>query len=258
MPHCQYPRCHCDGFQYFLDLPRELRDHVYRFVVADLPSRIFISSRMPLSNLVLLPDTLPSICFVSKRLHEECASIYLQRTRLVFDDLWPLTIAKAVRPLQDFLLRLDRGYESIRMLTFHEVSRFGSARLPDEIYPGKFITRCTGLQDLVIDFRFSHLLTFRVVADADEEDGGGNTSVATVVRPLTKEELQERWGLGGLFGLENLRSVRFRCTIARWQLEDYGLGSLEDIIGNLGEVLREGFEARARSLTWSVEAVLPM
>jgi hypothetical protein len=244
-----YPRCHCDGFQFFLDLPRELRDNVYRFLVADLPSRVFVSSRMPLSALVLQPDTLPSISFVSKRLQSESVLIYLQRTRFIFDDMFPRTVEYGVQPLEAFLHRFDRGFESIRMLTFHDVSRFGSARLPDDRSPATFITRCTGLRDLVIQFRFSYLLHFEVV---DEE-----MDVEPRVRLLKKSEIKDRWGLDGLFEMEKLESVRFKCAVARWHMDDYNFESADEIVGNLSEVIKEGFEEHGRLLTWSVEAVLP-
>jgi hypothetical protein len=253
----QYPRCHCDGFHFFLDLPRELRDLVYRSLVADLPSRIFISNRMPLSNLVLMPDLLPNICFVSKRLRKESVLVYLQRTRLVFDDLWSTTITSAIRPLEEFLARFDRSYECIRMLTFHEVSRFGSSRSPDALYPAKFITLCTGLQDLVIHFRFSHLIQFNdTVVARNSGDSESDSGAASDVRLLTKEELRHRWGLAGLFALQRLNSVRFCCTVARWQQDEYRLGSPEDMVRNFSDVLRGVFEAHGWSPIWSVEAIL--
>jgi hypothetical protein len=91
-----YTRCHCDGFQFFLDLPHELRDNVYRFLVADLPSCVFVSSRMPLSAVVLQPNTLSNISFVSTQRQEESVLVYLQRTRFNFDDMFPRTVEYAV------------------------------------------------------------------------------------------------------------------------------------------------------------------
>jgi hypothetical protein len=214
----KYPRCHCDGFQYFLDLPRELRNHVYRFVVAGLPSRIYFSSRVPLSEHVLMPETLPNIAFASHQLRRESILIYLQRTRLVFDGLYPITVGLAIQPLEGFLTKYEGGFESIRMLTFFAVTQFGRDSDLDEIYPATFLSRYTGLQDLVIE---------------------------------------SRWDLSSLFSLVNLKTVKFRCAIHDWQPDDYKLGTTEQLIANLNAVLQEGFKETGRSVVCTVESVRP-
>jgi hypothetical protein len=135
------------------------------------------------------------------------------------------------------------------MLTFHDVARFGSAQSPDGRYSATFITRCTGLHDLVIQFRFSLLLHFEVV---DEE-----MDVEPRMRLLKKSEIKDRWGLDGLFEMEKLKSVRYKCAVARWHMEGYNFESADEIVGNLSEVIKEGFEDHGRLLAWSVEAVLP-
>jgi hypothetical protein len=40
-------------------------------------------------------------------------------------------------------------------------------------------------------------------------------------------------------------------------MDDYNFESADEIVGNLSEVIKEGFEEHGRLLTWSVEAVLP-
>jgi hypothetical protein len=238
----KYPRCHCDGFQYFLDLPRELRDHVYRFVVAGLPSRIYFSSRVPLSEHILMPETLPNIAFASHQLRRESVLIYLQRTRLVFDDLYPITVGLAIRPLEGFLTKYEGGFESIRMLTFFAMTQFGRDGDLDEIYPATFLSRYTGLQDLVIELRLSYIIIF---------DHRGKP------RLLTKQEIKSRWDLSSLFSLVNLKTVQFRCAIHDWQPDDYKLGTTEQLIANLNAVLQEGFEKTGRSVVCTVESVRP-
>lgn len=105
------------------------------------------------------------------------------------------------------------------------------------------------MRDLVIEFRFSHLLKF----EAGDEDGQAETRV----RLLTKKEIRTRWRLEGLLGMEKLKVVRFRCAVARWHMEDYGFDSVEEIVENVSRVLKEGFEERGRAVEWNVEAVMP-
>jgi len=209
-----------------------------------------------------MPDLLPNICFVSKKLREECVLIYLQRTWLVFDNLWLPTVGRSIRPLEEFLARFDRSYNSIRMLTFHEVSHFGSSTSPETLYPGKFVARCAGLQDLIIHFRFSRLICYNETAVArysgnlESAHSRSNGGVLSHVRMLTEEELRNRWGFAGIFALERLRTVQFCCTVPRWQQDEHRLGSPEEMVRNFSEVLRKGFAAHGRTLAWSVEAVL--
>ncbi|KAH7091565.1 hypothetical protein FB567DRAFT_518974 [Paraphoma chrysanthemicola] len=244
-----HPNCPYHTFHHFLSLPRELRDLVYHFLMATLPSRVLVSARLPISPLILQPDTLPAIFFTNKQLQRESILIYLQRTRFIFDDVYPRTVRGAIQPLENFLNRFERGFESIRMLTFHGVKSFGSLSFQEDVYPARFVKRCTGLRDLVIEFRFSHLLKFEA-RDDDEQD-------ETRARLLTMEEIRTRWRLEGLFGMEKLKVVRFRCAVARWHMEDYGFESVDEIVENVGRVLKEGFEERGRVVEWSVEAVLP-
>jgi len=233
-----------------LKLPLELRDIIYSFVVADLPSRISISSHAPISQLVLLPNSLPGICFASKQLRAEAILVYLQRTRLVLDDLYSLNVASAIESLDAFLDQFHGSYECIRMLTFCKVQRFGDTRFPDEIYAANFVSRCSGLQDLLIDFRLSYLLRFCYVDEQAFMDD------KPLVRLLTKATIKVRWGLRVLFSMNKLTSAKFRCTVPRWLWEDPDLGDPEEMVRNLREVLEEGFERRKVSLTWSLEILL--
>lgn len=250
MPDFISLRCYCDGFQRFLALPRELRDRVYRSVVADLPSRVFISHRTPISQVTILPDTLPNICFTSKQIQEESILIFVQRTRLVFDNLCPQTVRIAIQPLENFIAKFEHGFKSIRMLTFHDIRRYGSIRYPDEVYPAKLVLRCTGLQDLAVDFRIATLLRFTI------DDSSGNEEAELSPALLSTAEIEYRWNLQGLFAMAKLRSVRFRCLVAPWQLWRYNVGSLDNIVANLTTTMREGFERNGRSVRWGVEAVL--
>lgn len=258
-----YPPCYqYEGFPRFLELPPELRNNIYRFGVADLPSRVVISKRTRISKLVFLPEALPNICFTSKSLHREAVLVFLQRTRLVFSDKYPRSITAAVESLHAFLAQFNRSYESIRILTFHEVEYFGEALLPYlrdlNLGSADFLSRCPELQHLVVEFPLVYLAPFVDIAqdgipDEDWEDWEPR------VRLLTRAEIRERWDLGALFAMTRLRSVKMRCWEERWDMWREELGSLDQICHNLREVLREGLARRdsGREVTWSVEAVLP-
>jgi hypothetical protein len=64
--------------------------------------------------------------------------------------MWEHTGSTAIGPLKDFLKSFDRAFESIRMLTFHEVERYHS-----DYDPAALVIRCPGLQqlDMAIDSR---------------------------------------------------------------------------------------------------------
>ncbi|KAF2822994.1 hypothetical protein CC86DRAFT_74588 [Ophiobolus disseminans] len=205
MTHNQHTHSHhCQGSQSFMRLPPELRDMVYGFVMAGSPSHVSISSHIPISNLVFLKNTLPGVCFANKVLHGEAVLIFLRCTRLVFADAYPLNVAVAIQSLEVFLAQFGNSCESIRMLTFYEMRRFGS---PDEIYAANFASRCLGLQHLVVVSGLIYLTQLVL--------NGGDMEGDLTVRLLSKAEILARWGLDDLFALTKLESVKFHCTVPR-------------------------------------------
>jgi hypothetical protein len=57
---------HCDGFHKFSKLPPELHLQVHSFPVEDIPARLFLTRRMPISQPVMRPNALPLISSSSK------------------------------------------------------------------------------------------------------------------------------------------------------------------------------------------------
>jgi hypothetical protein len=107
--------------------------------------------------------------------------------------------------------------------------------------------RCLGFQDLVIELRFAYVIHLEIIAN--------ESGIGTFARLLTKEEGISRRGLESLSSLERLRSVKFRCVIARWQLTEYGLASPEQVLANSDAVLEDGFQERGRSVSSSAKLV---
>jgi hypothetical protein len=112
-----------------------------------------------------MPDTLPNISFTSKQLRNESVLVYLQRTRFVFDNIDRRITAATIKPLEEFLASFERGFESIRMLTFYEVAHFGSSMFTERTYPASLVSRCFGLRQLELEFRLAHILRFESMED---------------------------------------------------------------------------------------------
>jgi hypothetical protein len=55
----------------FSDFPVELRDMIYTYAMTDMPTRVELSNHTKLSQWAFQPQTLPNVCFVSKKLREE-------------------------------------------------------------------------------------------------------------------------------------------------------------------------------------------
>jgi len=146
--------------------------------------------------------------------------VYLRRTRFIIDSSFPLALRGIIRPLERFLEQFRNGFKSIRLLTFHEVCSYGSSTIPEQLYPGSFISRCTGLQDLILDFRLCHLLRFSDDDDESPEKSGKENPAAEL---LSTAGIEDRWGLRGLYRMEKLKFVQFRCLVEHGQLARYRL-----------------------------------
>lgn len=103
----------------FTDLPRELRDIVYFYILYDLSTRYEVSQGMQTSNpFVFHPLTLPSIAFTSKAILEEVLCAYIPRARFMmssFRDRSALT-----RFLDQPRIR-DEAFRAVRMLGFRNL-----------------------------------------------------------------------------------------------------------------------------------------
>lgn len=185
-------------------------------------------------------------------MHEESIILYLRRTRFIFDGSFPLTLRSIIRPRERFLEQFRKGFKSIRLLTFHEGYCCGSSTIPEQFYPGSFISRCTGLQDLILNFRLCHLLRFFNDDDSLEKRGGESPAAEL----LSRAGIEDWWGLRGLYRMVKLNCVQLCCLVEHGQLARYRLRSLESIVVNLRAQLEEGFCKRRKSLRLSVVAVL--
>lgn len=132
-----------DRFHKFLSLPPEVRDLIYEFAMHDLPTRCHIVPWEPLSDLVVYPQTLPSICFTSKRMHKEGLHAWLRRTRLVVIN------ASDISPyLNHFLIKIG-GHQHVRMLSLHDVGTFGVDANGQRL--AALVAACPGITRLHMD-----------------------------------------------------------------------------------------------------------
>ncbi|KAF1830375.1 hypothetical protein BDW02DRAFT_650668 [Decorospora gaudefroyi] len=239
-PTVSYARCQCASFPYFLALPRELRNTIYHFAMADVPTRLTITRHSYISDTVLSPQTLPSICFTSKQLQRESLPTYLQRTRIVFEQ----PRVHQLHAFISFVSQFERGFESIRMLSFYDVLWYGELEFPREFYPEALVSRCTAMTSLVLQTHVRGLLR----QPFDWRNG--------TVRLYTKEEVLDIWGFEYLFEMKMLRHLRFTCMMLTRDLRGLGLREKEQVVQNVAEVLTEGFEAKGRKVDILIEAVV--
>ncbi|KAF2679266.1 hypothetical protein K458DRAFT_394172 [Lentithecium fluviatile CBS 122367] len=66
----------------FLPLPRELRDKIYTFTLADC-AHLSITTNSPPNSLTLYPNLLPGGCFASRQTHHESIHSYLRSKTLI-------------------------------------------------------------------------------------------------------------------------------------------------------------------------------
>ncbi|KAF1848753.1 uncharacterized protein K460DRAFT_404021 [Cucurbitaria berberidis CBS 394.84] len=240
MTTTSYPGCHCEGFQHFLDLPRELRDKVYFFAMADMPTRLAINKRSTISKVVLLPHALPNLCFANKQLHCESVPVFLQRTRFIFEQ----PHVHEMYAFQLFASQFPRGLQSVRMLSIYDIIWYGESYLPGEFYPEALVSQCTGIRSLILEAR---------VRSLSRLTGRSSGQQRHTARLYSKDELKTAWEFGNLFEMKKLTYLKFRCEIREYDLRFLGLKRAEDVLVNMEAVLKEGFEEKGRSVEVVVE-----
>ncbi|KAF2689771.1 hypothetical protein K458DRAFT_384409 [Lentithecium fluviatile CBS 122367] len=136
-----------------LQLPRELRDLIYAYVVAvDVPPESLTMEkidRIPhyeVWNHKKFAEFLPSIYRTNKQLEQEVAPLFLRNTRLCISSMSQCIL------MTKWLLTVGRGFESTLCLQIHLSQRYQD--FPDlattyEIV-WAFILRCSNLTDLVL------------------------------------------------------------------------------------------------------------
>jgi hypothetical protein len=190
--------------------------------MTSLPTRVIITRHSTISDGVLSPQTLPSICFTSKQVRSEAILAYLRRTRFIFEQ----GCVRQLFAFDSFVSQFERGFEAIRMLSFYDVIWFGESDFPGEFYPERLVSKCAGLRSLVLETRVRYLLRIPWIQSRG------------VVKLYTKEEIEERWGLEALFEMGRLEYVRFRCRMSRSEFEVLALQRPEEMVKNVGTVLK--------------------
>jgi hypothetical protein len=186
----------------FLQLPREIRDMIYLFAMADLPTRLLLSKALPFSPHILYPKTLPALCFANHKLFEEARLAYITRTCFVFADD-PESSYTTHYTFAAFILQFANGAVSVRMLAYQQVQQFGdpagSTRRAFERAEG-LVANCTGLRSLILVFPWR-----RAFACTDN----GRRCWYSV---LSMGDIKEVFIFDGLFEMRSLREliVRFQ------------------------------------------------
>ncbi|KAF2107305.1 hypothetical protein BDV96DRAFT_606636 [Lophiotrema nucula] len=116
-----------------LQLPRELRDHIYQFIV---PRDIFESSWD--QDINKIRRRLPGVTNTNRQVREETMQVLLRNT------IWLLPHYKHIQPFHDFLYSFPNGagFANIRTLILQDLSLLGT----------KLIKYCISLRTLVIVF----------------------------------------------------------------------------------------------------------
>jgi hypothetical protein len=205
---------------------------IYTYAMTDMPTRVELSNHTKLSQWAFQPQTLPNVCFVSKKLREESILAWLRRTRIVVVGLF-MAQSRLEGDLKWFttcnLPHRAYGLTAVRMLSFldfgnvyESTSRWGGSGFPHD-----FIRCCPGLRSLILGL--SSPLYFK--------------SLSPVPALRTQEEIAERLNCGALFKLEKLDYLKVSLQTLR-HLNWEGGWTREDISEPLRRHLQGGFDKR--------------
>jgi hypothetical protein len=233
-------------------------------VMEDLATRFTIDKRVKLSQWVLSPKTLPSICFTSKGIWQEAVLAYIRRTRFILEsrtaqdqlDIW------LSRKFSD-----SQGFKAVRMLSYYGSSYSMFSLIERAVVPGlpnrpPFVGRCHGLRHLILEVRSMYLLGDReddVAVSAAGGIPGSPFGIRGFNRPImTVNELKNRYNFKALFGCKNLRFIKMICIdydiyIRRYSRHGQVVSTKEDLFENFVTLIREGFQRRGRVVDICIE-----
>jgi hypothetical protein len=234
----------------FVRLPREIRDMIYLFAMADLPTRLLLTNAVHFSPSFLYPKTLPALCFTNHQLFEEGTLAYITRTRFVFTDD-PESSYTSHYTFVTFLAQFTSGTASVRMLAYQHVQQFGytagvtirSTRDAFERAEG-LVGNCTGLRSLILVFPFERAFSCTYTGRKSSHD------------VLSTGAMREVFMFDALFHLPNLRDLTVRIRrderFDRFCMAENAVGNLRD---NFTEVLVDGFAERGTKPRIVVEVI---
>ncbi|KAF2726980.1 hypothetical protein EJ04DRAFT_582342 [Polyplosphaeria fusca] len=162
--YLRWPGPAADTFPHFLNLPLELRNRIYEYMMTNGPSSVVIPESagkmgMELSKFTLLPKALPNVCYTSHRVHLEATLAFIRCTRFIIPSTTrPLPQTALIRWLNQF--PSNQGFSAVRRIGFdHNMRKWlPKCREPTYIpldwtlWQQDFVEKCDGLTDLVMHF----------------------------------------------------------------------------------------------------------
>ncbi|KAH7361145.1 hypothetical protein BKA66DRAFT_471415 [Pyrenochaeta sp. MPI-SDFR-AT-0127] len=179
-----------------MELPLELRDEIYAYLMIDLRSSLQIPTRLSSSALRFLTRRLPHCLLLNHQVLEEAAMAYLRRTILLVDST---TFSSIENMLSQF--PADIAYQSVRFLEFTQ---------PQPCYAFSYgskpsLAPANCVQDIALRCPSLRHLTFTIPTDMLAL----TRKESKVPRARTHSEIEAKMKFSRLFEHKSLRDVHF-------------------------------------------------
>lgn len=223
-----------------MDLPLELRNEIYSYLMIHLSASLLVPKTLSGSAVRFLTRRLPHCLLLNHQVLEEAAMVYLRRTILVVDTTTFFAIENMLSQFSG-----DIAYRNVYFLEFTQPQPYYARSY--ESQPSLAPTNC--VQDIVSRCPSLRHLTFTIPLDMLAL----TRKESKVPRARTFEEIEAKMKFSRLFEHENLREIHFFWVPGKYR--DGVTDDWSELFESFGTAL--GAEAQKGGSRLKVEVHIP-